>query len=301
MGVGYDTVNAAFLGQLSLNLMIGLVIFKLLATTFGLGMGLPAGLIGPTLVIGAGIGGIMGLLVEVFFPGQVAQHALYAMLGMGAMMGATLQAPLAALIALLELTNNPNLILPGMLVIVVANLVANNPPLKKDSVFIILMRARGLEYWHDPISQSLSRIGVAGVMERNVTVLPRYLSPKTAKEIVQKHPVWIIVEEENQRRTLLRAADLARFIEKEKTLLLNPSSPTQKIDLLEIPAERLQLVPIELQASLLEALQIFEQKQAEAIYIVRRVRATVITPIYGILTHQSIETYYRSSLTQQLK
>lgn len=296
MGIGYDTVNAAFLGQLSLTLMIALVIFKIVLTTFSLGMGLPAGLIGPTLVIGTGIGGIMGFIAELLFPGQVTQQAMYAMLGMGAMMGATLQAPLAALTALLELTNNPNLILPGMLVIVVANLVANSAPLKKEAIFIILMRARGLEYWYDPVSQSLSRIGVAGVMERNVATLSRYLSQKTAETIIQNHPIWIIIEEVNQQRTLLRAADLARFLEK---IVLTPHEAHDKIDLRQIPAERLQLVPIGLQASLLEALQILEQ--AEAIYVVQRIHPTVVPPIYGILTRQHIETYYRSTTARHLK
>ncbi len=40
------------------------------------------------------------------------------------MMGATLRAPLAALTALLELTANPNIILPGMLAVATAELVS---------------------------------------------------------------------------------------------------------------------------------------------------------------------------------
>ena len=64
-------------------------------------------------LIGAAAGGMLGLLADMLFPGQVASPGFYAMLGMGAMMGATLQAPLAALLALLELTANPNIILPG--------------------------------------------------------------------------------------------------------------------------------------------------------------------------------------------
>ncbi len=57
MGIGYDTVTAALLGELGLLTLIAIAAFKLLATTAGIGLGLPGGLIGPTLVVGATVGG----------------------------------------------------------------------------------------------------------------------------------------------------------------------------------------------------------------------------------------------------
>jgi H+/Cl- antiporter ClcA len=63
----------------------------------------------------------------------------YATVGMVAMMGATLRAPLAALTALLELTANPNIILPGMLAVASAELT-NRLFLGKDSVFDALLK-----------------------------------------------------------------------------------------------------------------------------------------------------------------
>ncbi len=56
---------------------------------------------------------------------EVSYVSSYALLGMGAMMGASLQAPLAALIAIVELSYSPGIILSGMLVIVVAQLTAS--------------------------------------------------------------------------------------------------------------------------------------------------------------------------------
>ena len=52
---------------------------------------------------------------------------------------ATLRAPLAALTALLELTGNPNIILPGMVAVVSAEL-ANRLVLGKESVFEVLIK-----------------------------------------------------------------------------------------------------------------------------------------------------------------
>jgi H+/Cl- antiporter ClcA len=60
---------------------------------------------------------------------------------MVAMMGATLRAPLAALTALLELTGNPNIILPGMIAVATAQFT-NRLAISR-SVFEGLLRSRG--------------------------------------------------------------------------------------------------------------------------------------------------------------
>ncbi len=146
MGVGYHTVDGALLGNLGLGLMLSIALAKLVTTAGAIGLGLPGGLIGPTLVIGAVYGGALGILGAQFSPADnVASPGYYAILGMGAAMAATLQAPLAALTAIIELTYNPNIILPGMLVVITASLIAKEL-FGKDSVFLVLTRARGLEY-----------------------------------------------------------------------------------------------------------------------------------------------------------
>ena len=60
------------------------------------------------------------------------------MVGMVAMMGATLRAPLAALVGLLELTGNPHIILAAMLTAVPAYAVSRSA-LGRESVFAILL------------------------------------------------------------------------------------------------------------------------------------------------------------------
>ncbi len=132
MGMGYDTLNLALQSNLALNFLGLLLIAKLLLTAVSLGLGLPGGIIGPVLMLGGIAGAILGALVGLFSPGS--DPAFYVLLGMGAMMGATLQAPLAALMALLELSNNPNIILPAMIIIVIASLTYSEV-LKADLFF----------------------------------------------------------------------------------------------------------------------------------------------------------------------
>jgi len=139
LSIGYDTVTATFHNEFALTALLSILIFKLLATTIGIGLGLPGGLIGPTLVIGAVAGSLVGTIIQMLYPESTASPGLYAMIGMGAMMGATLQAPLAALLAIFELTLSPHIILPGLIAIVVASLTASEF-LNQPSIFVSLMR-----------------------------------------------------------------------------------------------------------------------------------------------------------------
>jgi chloride channel protein, CIC family len=134
MGVGYDTVDAAMAGELAMGTLLAVVVLKSVSSAAAVGLGLPVGIIGPTFVIGAAIGGVMGAVGSYWQPDAAAGTGLYVMLGMAAMMAAVLQAPLAALLAVLELTANPNVILPAMLIIVVATLTTG-VPLRQKSVF----------------------------------------------------------------------------------------------------------------------------------------------------------------------
>ena len=145
MSIGYDTITASFNNQIALYSLLLILLLKLLATTIGLGLGLPGGLIGPTLVIGALTGSVVGVVLQSIYPDLATSPGMYAMIGMGAMMGATLQAPLAALIAIFELTMNPHIILPGLLAIVAASLTCSEL-LKQPSIIFALMRAKEIDH-----------------------------------------------------------------------------------------------------------------------------------------------------------
>lgn len=287
MGIGYDTANEALLGQLGLTTLLGIVIFKLLATTAGLGLGLPAGLIGPTIVIGATAGGVLGVIGSQLFPEHVSSHGLYALIGMGAMMGATLQAPMAALMAILELTANPNILLPGMLAVITAGMTSSEL-FGKGPIFLELMRARGLDYSHDPVAQSLRRLGVAAIMKREYVTCPAQLSRQEAESILEKKPHWLLLRSDQIETTLLEAADLANH--------LQHALDAETIDLLNIPAaSRIQPPAIPLQATLQEALDKLDSLNdptVYALYVISRKRYGTI-PVHGIVTRHDIETNYR--------
>jgi H+/Cl- antiporter ClcA len=282
MGVGYDTVNQALTGKLGLIALITIAIAKILATALGLGLGLPGGLIGPTLVIGAVAGGAVGIAADTWLPGDIATPAFYALIGMGTVMGATLQAPLAALTAMLELTANPHIIMPGMLALIAAVLVSREV-FGKDSVFIVLMKTRGLDYRDSPVRQMLQRVGVASVMERRLETLPVIAEQSRIAQALEKEPRWILLTADNEPVSLMPAADLARY--------LQANDCPDPVNLKEIPAERQDISSIDFQATLQEAVDTLDGSGAEALYVTRRT-IPGLSRIHGILTRSDIDRHY---------
>lgn len=280
MGIGYDTVNSVLLGDLGITALLLILFFKLIATVISIGLSLPAGLIGPILFIGAVAGGLTGLVIGTF-PFEFSHPGLYAMLGMGAMMGATLQAPLAALLALLELTGNQNIIFPGMLAIVSANL-ASKELFGIGSVYLSQMKEIGLDYRNDPIAQSLRRLAVASVMNRKFVIVQPELNRQQAENILTKAPHWLVISR-NEGNLLMPAADLARFLEENND---------ESIQVMEIPSKRKQLAPVIQQSTLQQALKILDESEAEALYVIRPL-GTSADQIFGIVTRQDIEEAYR--------
>lgn len=281
MGLGYDTVNAVLLGQVGLGALAAITLVKLFATTACVGLGIPGGLIGPTLVIGTAAGGALGIIGAALLPQQASPPALYAMVGMAAMMSATLQAPLAALMALVELTADPHILFPGMLAVVVANLVAREA-LRQEALFLMLLRLRGLDYHYAPISLKLRQAGVASVMERRFAELPVIVSREAAAQILGKNPRWILVKQDFRPLFMVQAADIARALSEETADLLN---------LMEIPADRADIRPVPFHATLQEALEILDTGHAQMLYVERRIGPTSMR-IYGVLNRQDIESYY---------
>ncbi len=299
MGIGYDTVNSALHGNLTLQILAIAFVGKLLATILCSGLSLPGGAIGPSMFIGAMVGGIIGSIGAMILPEYASEYAFYSMVGMASMMSAILQAPLTALMTLLELTNNPNVLLPGMIAVVISNLVVSQV-FKQSSIFHSQLRAKGLDLRINPLSQYLRSVGVAGLMERKLVVQEKFISFQAAEKLLENVPKWILVRQDQVPTSLLAANDLARFVLelKERQTVKDAEEnesiarPIEKdIDLLAIPADRQDVASVYLQANLEEALDTMERENVDAIYIFRTT-STTEDKIYGILTKEQIESHY---------
>ncbi len=284
MGIGYDTVTSVLNGELLFGTLLLILLAKVAATAGCIGLGVPGGMIGPVLFMGAMLGGMAGILGGSLLSGVESHPAFYALLGMGAMMGASLQAPLAALTAMMELTYSPGIIMPGMLAIVVASLVSNQV-FRKESLFIAMLKANGMDYDANPAAQAMRRISVVSMMNKRFVRSRFLLSAGQAKELLEDNPDWLVLDGDNGPEYLMPAVDLARHLEQGVP-------EEQEVSLRDIPGQRYRLTSIHDRATLQEAFERLQQEGAEAVFVEQ---ATVpgLLRIQGILTRGRIESAYR--------
>ena len=113
-GNGKDMAHDAFLGSGTIALFAALFILKPIVTSLCLGSGAAGGLFTPVLSTGAACGACAGLAWTHLWPGSPV--GAYAMVGAAAMIGAGIQAPLAALALVLELTHSDFAIMVPMVI-----------------------------------------------------------------------------------------------------------------------------------------------------------------------------------------
>ena len=151
-------------------------------------------------------------------------------------------------------------------------------------------RSVGLDYHHDPLSQSLRRRAVGSVMNTSFCLLTSTITLSQAEKILSEDkPDWLIINRE-EGKLLMPAADLARYIEDSDTDL----AEEELIDLAEIPSKRQELAPVRQQSTLQQAFTILNDSDAEALYVIRPM-GSVADRIYGIVTREHIEKSYRLS------
>jgi CBS domain-containing protein len=111
LGVGYDNIAELLRGNAPLGLLVGLVLVKSLMWAFSLGSGTSGGVLAPLLMIGGAMGELAAHAAHASAPDQ----ALWAAVGMGAMLSGSLGVPLTAIVFCLEVTHCLPALLPVML------------------------------------------------------------------------------------------------------------------------------------------------------------------------------------------
>lgn len=143
LGYSYDPFIEAIHGQVDLTLLGILVVLKIVATSFTLGSGGSGGILSPSLFLGAVLGSACGEVFQKFFPDIVVTPGAYGVVGMGAMLGAVVQAPMTAIIMVFELTNVYAVILPMMTACIVATMVQRG--ILQGSIYTLGLARSGLD------------------------------------------------------------------------------------------------------------------------------------------------------------
>ena len=158
LGVGYDNIAELLRGNAPVSLLLGLLIAKSLMWAFSLSSGTSGGVLAPLLMIGAAIGESVAQLAHM--PGET--QALWALMGMGAMLSGALGVPLTAILFSIELTHALPALLPLTLACTASYMVTSL--VMPRSILTEKLSRRGYhlsrEYGVDP----LEMVSVAEVM-----------------------------------------------------------------------------------------------------------------------------------------
>jgi len=115
LGVGYGYVGDALNGKMTVQLMALLVVFKLLAVTTSYASGNAGGIFGPSLFIGAMLGGTIGSVAHHLLPAYTAAPGAYALVGMGTLFAGIVRAPMTSVLMIFETTHDYAVIVPLMI------------------------------------------------------------------------------------------------------------------------------------------------------------------------------------------
>ncbi len=162
LGVGYEATDLALHGSLGFSLMVALVLGKIVATSITLGSGFGGGVFSPSLFVGAMLGGAFGMVAVSLGPETASPHTAYAIVGMAAVAGAVLGAPISTIPIVFELTANFDLTIAVMIGAALASLLTNH--VLGRSFFRWSLERRGIDLSGGRARQLLSTRSVASVM-----------------------------------------------------------------------------------------------------------------------------------------
>ncbi|WP_149402669.1 chloride channel protein [Dictyobacter arantiisoli] len=226
LGVGYDTIGTLLQGNVSLQLIVGVLVVKSIIWSVSLGSGTSGGVLAPLLMMGCALGGIEGL----FLPAEGA--GFWALISMAAMLGGTMRSPFTAIIFALELTHDMNALLPLLIAVIVAH--GFTVLVMRRSILTEKISRRGYhlsrEYAIDPLELLFAR----EVMRTDVVALPDTVSRADVVTLLQGgaqqggrmqhlHPV---VNVEQQLLGVVTRNDLQAFLQQTDAKVENWSIGT---------------------------------------------------------------------------
>jgi CIC family chloride channel protein len=142
LGVGYKFVGDALNGHMVWKLMALLLGLKLVSVAVSYASGNAGGIFGPSLFMGAMLGGVVGTASNALFPGHVASPGAYALVGMGTAFAGVVRAPMTSVVMIFETTRDYAVIVPLMISNLVSFFVASR--FQKEPIYEVLAHQDGI-------------------------------------------------------------------------------------------------------------------------------------------------------------
>jgi chloride channel protein, CIC family len=255
LGVGYQHVGEALNGGMALKLMLLLLVLKLIAVATCYASGNAGGIFGPSLFLGAMLGGAVGSVANHFFPSTVGTPGAYALVGMGTAFAGIVRAPMTSVVMIFEITRDYAVIVPLM----ISNLVSFfiSAKLQRKPIYEELAQQDGIHLPTAESRQERAQQQVSQAMRPATEVLRAGMTVREAIEKADKSAdtAWVVCDEEGVRgivsRQMLEQAarhdgagkPLAELLASEEFVHLHTDHPL--VTALErLGASRLDILPV---------------------------------------------------------
>jgi CIC family chloride channel protein len=169
LGVGYNYVEKVLNGDFVFQLVALWAVLKIIATAVSYSSGNAGGIFGPSLFIGAMLGGGVGSVAHRLLPTYTAGPGAYALVGMGAAFAGIVRTPLTSVIMIFEMTRDYSIIVPLMISNLIAMFISQR--LQKEPIYEALAGQDGV---HLPTAASRSnhdRVRIGQVMRPTPVLL----------------------------------------------------------------------------------------------------------------------------------
>jgi CIC family chloride channel protein len=213
MGAGYHYIDGVLNGDVIVKVLFLLAALKIIATAVCYSSGNAGGIFGPSLFIGATVGGAFGGLAHHWFPAYTAGPGAYALVGMGVAFAGIIRTPLTSVIMIFEMTRDYTIIVPLMISNLIAFFISYQ--LQREPIYEALASQDGVHLPTSDAREQLLRLRVSDAMTDPVEVFP----PQTpiAEALRQDHPVvvadeqglWGVVDPARVRDVFVESGTLA--------------------------------------------------------------------------------------------
>ncbi|HXJ87874.1 MAG TPA: chloride channel protein [Candidatus Binatia bacterium] len=222
LGVGYDTIGAILNGELAWKVLLVVMVAKFAALVISLGSGTSGGLLAPTFMWSAAMGGLFAMIGNSVFPNAHLSPAAFALVAMGAVFGAASRATFSFIIFAFEITRDYNSVLPLMLVAVIADGIAMLF-MPRSSIMTEKLARRGLRVHQDYEADVLTQVTVAETMEKNPPVIAAGTKTGEVAERIARHDPAVaryealLILEDSKLVGIVTRGDILRALDRDST------------------------------------------------------------------------------------
>ena len=205
LGVGYGYVGDVLNGNMGVDLMLLLLVLKLFAVTTSYSSGNAGGIFGPSLFIGAMLGGAIGTAAHHLMPAYTATAGAYALVGMGAVFAGVVRAPMTSVLMIFEMTQDYAVIVPLMIANLVSLFISSR--LQRQPIYEALAVQDGIHLPKHEMRHRHRDRQVTRVMRAATELLSSDLPVKEALEQIRESEfrTWLVTDS----RGLVGMIDLA--------------------------------------------------------------------------------------------